>query len=337
MFNRIVLLAAVFIGLTACVSQPLDPSFSGTASINRGEAAKTRVSLGLTYLKNGNYKQAKYNLDKALSFAPKSANVHFALAYYYQQVQEQALAENAYQTALDYAPKDPDIINSYAVFLCQQQQYQKAEEFFLQAINTERYIATAETYENMAICRQQQGNLEKAIEYFEAALNHQPTRSKSLIMLARAQYQAERYAPAKKSLWKFERLTQATPESLFLGYQIARAVGDMQDMLNYGKSLNQRFPEHVNTANYNESMRKFKRIEDLDQQTPQSASQVIESTYVDNNEAQFHIVKPQENLYRISLQYDVKMKQLMAWNDIDDPSTIKVGMKLWVKDPNNNE
>jgi type IV pilus assembly protein PilF len=56
-----------------------------------------------------------------------------------------------------------------------------------------------------------------------------------------------------------------------------------------------------------------------------------------NGDASYHVVLPQENLYRISLRYNVKMKYLMQWNNLDDPSAVVTGMKLRVKDPKKND
>ncbi len=57
------LLISICLFISACAGQ------SGQERANNfdaAEAAKTRISLGLTYLKNGNFSQAKRNLDKAL-------------------------------------------------------------------------------------------------------------------------------------------------------------------------------------------------------------------------------------------------------------------------------
>jgi type IV pilus assembly protein PilF len=66
-----------------------------------------------------------------------------------------------------------------------------------------------------------------------------------------------------------------------------------------------------------------------------TATQQIDKAVNDN--ASYHVVLPKENLYRISLRYNVKMKYLMQWNNLDDPSAIVIGMKLRVKDPKNND
>jgi LysM repeat protein len=47
----------------------------------------------------------------------------------------------------------------------------------------------------------------------------------------------------------------------------------------------------------------------------------------------FHIVKPQDNLYRISLMHNLKISKLLEWNNIEDVSTLKLGSKLWLIDP----
>ena len=224
-------LAAIFLCtiLGGCISEPRDPAFAGAAAVNQEAAAKNRVSLGLTYLSNGNFSRAKANLDKALNFAPKSADAHFAMAYYYQQVDELRLADEYYEAALKIEPKNPDIINSYGAFLCEQGKYQKAKSYFLKAATSKSYVSTAETYENLAICAVDQGKTDEAIEYFELALNHQPTRGKSLFLLAQLQAQEGNFGEAKKTLWKYDRVARVTPQSLWLSYEIAQGLGDTKD------------------------------------------------------------------------------------------------------------
>ena len=40
-----------------------------------------------------------------------------------------------------------------------------------------------------------------------------------------------------------------------------------------------------------------------------------------------------ENLYNISVKYNVKLKALRMWNDISEKNKIRVGEKLYVVDP----
>ena len=507
MLKKSVAIIALCTLLGACVTEPRDPDFAGAEGINKDAAAKNRVSLGLTYLSNGNFSQAKANLDKALNFAPQSADAHFAMAYYYQQVDELVLAEEYYFEALKLAPENPNIINSYGAFLCEEGRYEKAKSYFLKAVSSKSYVSTAETYENLAICAVDQGKTDEAIEFFQSALNHQPTRGKSLFLLAQLQKDQGNFGEAKKTLWKYDRVSRLSPESLWLSYEIAIGLGDTKSALGYGELMKSMFPEHPNTAIFKQQMGKFQpvatvtnkrrtvqselaatpaqsaaelsekaadkaqvvidstsdatisgaatadgpsmikmnkkaktlspndavdapvsaeasipetpivkevvaeivaqtvaQVEDTNDAVQQATPDALQSTdalsaseaaqreaeleaalaaeftsqvnnsasiegtaskvndalaiaddapevetvaaaaktetvidKVADENAKYHIVLPKENLYRISLRYNVKMKYLMQWNNLDDPSAIRIGMKLRVKDPKNND
>lgn len=447
--------------LSACVSEPIDPSFKGSDAVDRQEAAKTRVSLGLTYLKNGNYAQAKSNLDRALQFDPRSSDAHFAMAYYYQQVDETKLAEQYYESALDLSNDNPDIVNSYGVFLCQQGKYNKAKEYFLDAVNAQNYAATAETYENLAICTQSQGDTAGAINYFNSALNHQPTRSSTLLMLTDLYVEQGQWDDAKKKLSRYERTAPVSAESLHYNYLIAKGRGDVQQAIGYGNLLMRNYPEHEYTKEYMSNTGKFKlatnskvkqktlsslpetpsavsqsdnnsntvsepessvtaskgmdeepmkitvrktlsidndvmqevveikegveekaadttlALSDVEAEkneetsasdniaisvdTAQTAnvdetvsdlaeknqvdSSAVDSEVVDNMVTDltidpgegWHIVQKKENLYRISVKYNVSMAKLMEWNGLEDASDILWGTRMRVKEPSNDE
>ena len=477
--------------LFACVSEPTDKRFKGAGDFDTAEAAKTRVSLGLTYLKNGNFSQAKFNLDKALEFAPRSGEANFAMAFYYQQVDEIARAHEYYKQAINFSNDDPDILNSYGAFLCGQGDYSQAKKYFLQSVDDKSYISAASTYENLAICSQSQGLIDEAITYFTSALNHQPTRASSLFYLSQLYIEKGRWDEAKKSLWKYERNASVNAESLWLSFQIARGQQDLRASVEYAEILKRMYPNNPNTQKAVNELGKFqpdmtvtqKRRENtekvqssnevaaVNQPTPQQAivntkssrvlkpvekttlelevtapgtesekldapssdaeldrdtelalknaldnagaalvnvdestnnvsdadtdtsentvelvdeisaevsakdaqddvSQntgqiaVAETVEIINNSAEqtidtnktdvstavdgtanalagsgtpFHVVKPKENLYRISLKYNVKINKLLEWNGLADASSIRIGTKLWVGDPNLNE
>ncbi len=210
---RRLFVALVCIALMACGSTLEEEANTVTDPLG---AAKTRLSLGLSYLQAGNYSQAKFNLDRALSFAPRYADTHFGMAYYYQQVGETALARHSYDTALGLAPNDPEISNSYGAFLCLQGEYDAAEQRFLSAVNARDFIAAAETYENAAICQQSKGDIEKAIFYLKKSLNHQPRRVTVLALLAELQVSQKQYGNAKDTLERWESVTGITADSTYL-------------------------------------------------------------------------------------------------------------------------
>ena len=386
---RIVMLVTL-LWLSGCVSENQGGNFS--AEFDQNEAAKTRISLGLTYLKNGNYTQAKMNLDKALSFAPRLADSHYGLAYYYQVVGEVERAREAYETAMSLAPRNADIANSYGAFLCQQGDYEEAKTFFLQAVNSKQYANSAATYENMALCAQSQGQGEDAIEYLNSALKHQPGRAKTLFILTEMYVATEQYNLAEQTLRKYEKVARVSPDSLWMAIEIATGQGDILTANGYGDMLLTMYPDSPLTKLYIDRQQKLPQpvikvktkpqqsvkpdtvgVADLQASTesgnavttpaaentvakPESANSqptvvtdIAIETDTNTDDAadaesvaedavaaepvKFHIVQPKENLYRLSLKYNIKLDTLKAWNNLDNNGSIKIGTKLWLVPP----
>ena len=379
------LIFALVIVLSGCVSQPMPEGFERTDDFDQVEAAKTRISLGLTYLRNGNYTQAKHNLDKALEFAPRLADAHYSIAYYYQIVGEVVRAENAYEDALRLAPRNPDIANSYGAFLCQQSRYEEAKSFFEKAVNSQTYANSAETYENMAICSLSQSQTSDAINYLRTALNHQPTRGKSLLLLSEVLVEQEQFEEAKQVLIRYQRVARVSANSLWLAVQIESGLGQAENAKGYGDMLLSLYPGHELTQKYRIEKDNYlpkaqvvnkpksatepvmvpqstpedvkapvaktvqnvqpqdtmvETTEDLEPNVPAIVTAdpelMVDTTTKENmleESALQHIVLAGENLYRISLKYNVKMQRLIEWNQLDSNGAVYQGMKLWIVDP----
>lgn len=231
MFKRkiIVGIAACSIMLTGCVSEQ---SYVGSEkpvanrSFDNIEAARTRISLGLNYLRRGDSSQAKYNLERARSFAPNSAEVYSALAYYYENVGETDQAEEHYLIAINKDPNYADAYNNYGAFLCQLQKYEAAERLLLQAINRPGYIRVAESYENLALCQLQQNNFTKSKAFLNSSINHNSTRISSLVLTASLSYAMGEMTEAKNQLARIQRLGRVSARTVLLSYLIADKTGD---------------------------------------------------------------------------------------------------------------
>ncbi|TKB03568.1 type IV pilus biogenesis/stability protein PilW [Alteromonas portus] len=286
---------SIIILTSGCVSNSQSGLYGG--NFDHEEAAKTRMSLGLTYLQNNNYTQAKKNLDKALAFNPRSADVQYAMAYYYQLVGDNLRAEEYYETAIDLAPNDGDIANSYGAFKCQNGEYEKAKAYFFNAINNRLYANAAQTYENLALCAQSQGKLDEAISYFQDALKHQPARGKSLFLLSELYTVSEQWELAESTLRKYERVSKVTPDSLWLAYEIAKGKGDVETATGYGEMLVSLFPESELTKRYlaqrdNLQSKMVKTVKSSSDQTPKQATSDRSEPATAQQEAKMEVAEP---------------------------------------------
>jgi type IV pilus assembly protein PilF len=143
---------------------------SVNSNINQNVASSDNVALGLAYLKNGNKIRAKEKLLRALHESPQNPVTLEAMAYFWEETGNTALASQYYAKAYELAPDDGTVLNNYAIFLCKQHHAPQAEILFLKAANLQNYINTAKAYENAGVCALTVNDKAKAKDYFTKAL-----------------------------------------------------------------------------------------------------------------------------------------------------------------------
>ena len=225
-------LTALFI-LSGCVSENTIVANDRQVTqrnVDNTEAAKTRISLGLNYLRRGDSTQALFNLERARAMAPNLPEVYNALAFYYQTVGEHAQAENAYKQAIARDANNADAYNNYGAFLCQIGKYDEAERLLLAAIAKPGYIRVAESYENLALCQLEQDRFERAKGYLASSLSHNGTRISALINSASVHYAMGSLAEAKTDLQRIQRLGRVSARSTLLNYLVSEKQGDLSTM-----------------------------------------------------------------------------------------------------------
>lgn len=196
-------------------------------NVDNTEAARTRISLGLNYLRRGDNTQALFNLERARTMAPNMPEVYNALAFYYQTVGEHVQAENAYKQAIARDRNNADAYNNYGAFLCQIGKFDEAEQLLLRAIAMPGYIRVAESYENLALCQLEQNNFERAKNYLTFSISHNATRLSALINSAALNYAMGNLQDAKADLQRIQRLGRVSARSTLLNYLVSEKQGDV--------------------------------------------------------------------------------------------------------------
>lgn len=161
------------------------------------KASVYNIQLGLAYLEQGNRQRAQQKLLTAMAQAPTSPTANEALAYYFEQVQETQQADTYYQRAIslsshayprEYHEEQSAAFNNYGAFLCRQGQYDVANTYFLKAIANPNYLNMALAYENAGLCAVAAHHTQQAMDYFEKALAHDPSLTRSSEQLAMLQH-----------------------------------------------------------------------------------------------------------------------------------------------------
>lgn len=205
-------------------------------------AAEARITLGLSYINAGDMVKARENLELAAQYAPDYYRSQTSLAYYYQQVDENALAEKAYKRALRSSSKNGNVLNNYGVFLCENGRYEEAQHAFSQAIEQPYYYLVSTSYENAAMCALSSGDEVTAKMYFERSLAHDPNRVRSTLQLAKLNIDEGNYSEPRIALFKFNKKYGYTPVSLSLLIELEKKAGNAHLVNKYANILKKEYP-----------------------------------------------------------------------------------------------
>lgn len=187
---------------------------SGCVTVTNGEPqnnadpiamAESRISLGLGYLENRNMVKARENLELAVRHSPNYYRSHLSMAHYYEVVSENEKARQSYNTALRHNSKNGNVLNNYGTFLCKQGEFKQADHYFQKAIQQPYYYLVSASYENAGFCALKAGHNDKALSYFERALDHDPNRVRSTLQLAKLEVDNSQYNDARLRLLRFHK------------------------------------------------------------------------------------------------------------------------------------
>jgi len=223
---KVAVLAAVcLMGLTACVTTT-ETVFTEEASPEK--TLERRLSLARQYIGEGNWPDAKRNLQLAVEIDPKSAEVHEAFALVYQSTGEYELAEQSFQTAIKLKRDFSRARNNYAAFLFSQERYQDAEIQLDLVVQDTLYSARPQAFINLGLCRLKLFNPEGAEEAFVRSLSMDRTNTIALLEVAQLRFDAGDIDNANRYYQTYKRsVRQQSSRALWLGIRIARERGDL--------------------------------------------------------------------------------------------------------------
>lgn len=235
---------SLLLWLTACGTTTVVHEDLKSASV----AADANTQLGVEYLRQGDYEQARLKLDKALELEPNYAPAHDAIAYLYEQVGEPKLAEQHYKRSLKIKPDSARARNNYGQFLCFQGRYDEAMKQFTKAAEDPFYTTPAVPLTNAGLCAARVPDLEAASQYYREALQRNPLFAPALLQMAIIRYQESNYLGARGYLERLQQVSKHNPESLWLAVRTEFALNDHQAWGKYAIILKNDYPDSKETA-----------------------------------------------------------------------------------------
>ncbi|WP_372880160.1 type IV pilus biogenesis/stability protein PilW [Psychromonas sp.] len=241
--------------LSACTSTEVTTTTKNSATgqklaFDPKGAAEIRVKLAIRLIENKQMQQAKENLEKALEYQPKDANVYRAFAYYYEKVNENDTAEKLYKKSLSLDRNNSDTYNNYGAFLCRQKRYEEAEKAFLTAIEQTSYTKVADTYENAGLCAEEVKHFDKALFYYQYSLSHNPNKLYLHLFLSKINITQKNYKEAQLNLINYQKQNGQSAESLWQWIRLSYATEKSASLNKYAALLLEKFPESRQALDY---------------------------------------------------------------------------------------
>jgi type IV pilus assembly protein PilF len=243
--RSLILALVVALACSACVTDGVkekkpEPSMQ--------EASDANLRLGAAYLRQGDLELAISKLQKAVDLNPKSAQAHATLALAYERLGLAEDADDHYLRAIRLTSNDAVIDNMYGAYLCRNGKLEQAERYLLKAATNPRYRTPEAAYTNAGICAQRAEQLDRAEEYFRAALQINPRYVAALWQMAELSHLRDRDLQARAFLQRLSATAALPPNALWLGLRVERRLGDREAADRYAQRLKSEFPDSRETA-----------------------------------------------------------------------------------------
>lgn len=247
---KISLLCLAVVALGACSS----------AAVRQQEeqlikSSEVNTELGLAYLQERDLERALIKLTKAVEQNPDNAKAQAAIAVVYENLGRADKADGHYARAVELDPQDSYARNAYGVFLCRKGEVEAALKHFDAAVDNPLYPQPEVALTNAGQCVRAQ-NADMAENYLRAALRRNPQFATALFQMSRISYEKGNALSARGYLQRYLSVARHTPQTLWLGIQVERELGDRDAVASYSMLLQGQYPDSEEARQLQESKRR---------------------------------------------------------------------------------
>jgi type IV pilus assembly protein PilF len=239
------LIAVVCVSLSAC--ETLKPSGNEEYGESKLSArARSHTDLGAAYYQQNKLEVALDEFNHAIHIDPNYGQAYNGLGLVYATLGEDAQADASFKKAIEVQPNNSESHNNYGSFLCARKRYDESIGHFLAAVKNPLYSTPNLAYANAGICSARKNDLKNAEIYLNKALQIEPLTHSAATQLAEIQFKRGDATTAQKTLQN-ALIASPSPETLWLGIKIARALGDKDSEASYALQLRQQYPSSEQT------------------------------------------------------------------------------------------
>ena len=208
--------------------------------------ARAHSDLGAAYFQQGKYEIALSEFTEATQIDPNYALAYNGLGLVRATLGEDAKADASFKKSIELQPSNSESQNNYGSFLCSRKRYDESIGHFLIAVKNPLYGTPHLAYANAGICSARKNDIKNAEIYLSKALQIEPLTHSAATQLADIQFNRGDASSAQKTLQN-ALIANPSPETLWLGIKIARALGDKDSASSYALQLRQQYPNSEQT------------------------------------------------------------------------------------------
>ncbi len=212
--------------------------------------ARIRLELAVNYFAEGRTEIALDEIKQALAVDPQYAAAHNLRGLVQMRLGDLRAAEDSFRRALALGPRDGDVLHNLGWLQCQQGRHADAQQTFQQALAVPGYRGQAKTVMTQGLCQARAGQLAEAERSLVRAYELDPGNPVTAYNLSRVLVQRGDWVRAQFYIRRLNNTDLANAETLWLGIQVERKLGEGASMAQLAEQLRRRFPQSSQWAAY---------------------------------------------------------------------------------------
>ncbi len=219
----------------------MTPKFSHLS--NDAKAATYNAELGANYLAVGNLENAQTKLQRALQQDSNNALANNTYGKLLAALDDPSGAEKAFLKSIRIDAKRAEYRNNYGIFLCDQKRTAEAVSQFSEASKNKFYNTPWFALDNAGVCAMDAGQYAEAERFLRDALRANANFAPAMLHMAELKLKTGDAVLADAYYSRFLGLSRQTPQSLMVGVNIRRELGDESAAKQYGRTLVSAYPQ----------------------------------------------------------------------------------------------
>jgi type IV pilus assembly protein PilF len=236
------LLAACASKEAAPPAQPEPPPPVKQQEVTPQRRSELHTELAAGYYERGQMDIALDELKEAVALEPNNAKAYNIYGLVYTVLGENTKAEQSFARALSLAPKDAEIRQNWGWYLCTHERMAESIPEFEAAVRDPLYKTPEIPLINAGRCSVMMGDAKGAEAFYQRALKVAPNNGAASYGLALLAYGQGRYEEARGWL-RTSRQPNPPAQTLYLGMCVEKKLGDQQAEASFMAQLKNRFPD----------------------------------------------------------------------------------------------